>query len=103
MRYHLIQEPLREVGILSSRKRKATFSLPEEILAEVQLAVAGGAATSQNALVEKALIRELAEFRRCARRLQWEAAARDPQFLKDLQETESAFAPADAETARRIG
>ena len=88
---------------MPSRTKKATFSLHEDVLAHVDQAVANGAAPSKNAFVEQALIRELKELRRLARRAQCQQAAQDPLFLKDANEAETAFASADAETARRMG
>ncbi len=88
---------------MPSRAQKATFALDREILEAMAEAVTRGAAPSKNALVERALRRELREIRRQLRTQQWEAAARDPLFLRDLEEVEVAFASADAETARSIG
>ncbi len=84
---------------MPARSKKATFTLHEEVLAAVSDAVTKGAAPSKNAFVERALLRELKELRRRTRQAQWEKAARDPLFLKDLEDVESA----DAESARRIG
>ncbi|MDO8674112.1 MAG: hypothetical protein Q7O66_22090 [Dehalococcoidia bacterium] len=88
---------------MTSRAKKATFSLHEDILEAMDEAVSRGAAPSKNAFVERALSKELVELRRQARKLRWEEGARDPQLLKDLEETETAFSSADAETAGRIG
>ncbi len=94
---------LEEVPTVPSRVRRVTFRLHQDVLAELDEAVARGAAPSKNALVERAIVRELRELRQQARRAQWEEAARDPLFLKDIQEIETDFRWADAETARRIG
>lgn len=83
--------------------KKATFSLSVDVLTALDELVARGAAPSKNALVERALARELRELRRQERRLEWEAASQDPLFLKDLDDVESAFESADAEPARGIG
>jgi len=85
-------------GVGRSRSRKATFYLPEDVLGELDDAVARGAAPSKNALVQAALSRELAEIRRRERRARWEAAMRDPLFLRDLDDVEAAFDRADAES-----
>jgi hypothetical protein len=61
-----------------------------------------GIAPSKNALVEHALLKELSELRRQARRALWQAAAKDPLFMKDIEEVEADFRYADAETAGRI-
>lgn len=76
--------------------------MPARLLTELGEAVAKGVAPSKNALVERALARELREARRLERRARWAEAARDPQFRRDLEETEATFADADAETARHI-
>src|SRR5439155_8301791 len=86
---------------VATTSRKATFNLPTTLLAELGEAVAKGVAPSKNALVERALARELREARRLERRARWAEASRDPQFMRDLEETEGAFRDADAETARR--
>jgi Arc/MetJ-type ribon-helix-helix transcriptional regulator len=83
--------------------KKATFSLHVDVLNAIDRAVAKGAAPSKNALVEQALRREIADLQRQERQARWEAAMRDPLFLRDLDEVEQAFRTADAETARRIG
>ena len=85
-----------------ARTKKATFSLQPELLAALDEAVSQGAATSKNALVERALRNELRELRRQWREAQWQIAARDPLFLKDIEDVELAFRSADAETARMI-
>ncbi len=84
------------------KSRKATFSLHEDLLAALNEAVARGAAPSKNALVEQALRRELKEIRRRILAAAWEEAARDPLFMRDVQEIQEAFKSADAETARTI-
>ena len=85
-----------------SKSRKATFNLPPSILAELDRAVAAGAAPSKNAFVERALTNALEEVHRAARRRAWEEASHDPLFLRDVEETHAAFQAADAESARSI-
>jgi hypothetical protein len=84
------------------RTRKATFNLHVDILAALDKALADGAVPSKNALVEQALIKELNEIRRQTRKALWQDAMKDPLFLKDIQEVESDFKHADAETARKL-
>lgn len=79
--------------------KKATFNLPVSVLAELDDAVEANAAASKNALVQRALVRELRELRRQNRKARWGEGARDSLLLKDIQETEAAFRTADAETA----
>ena len=83
--------------------KKATFSIREEVLADLDCAVASGAAPSKNALVERALVKEIREWRRQQRRARWEQGARDPLLLRDVAEAEEEFRAADAETERRVG
>ena len=64
--------------------------------------MAKGAAPSKNALVERALIKELKELQRQNRKSRWEEGSKDPLLLKDLEETASSFQTADAETAGKI-
>ena len=85
------------------RLRKATFNLSNEILVALDQAVRDGAAVSKNAFVERALEREIDELRRADRQAKWDQASRDPLFLKDVENAESSFRSADAETARTIG
>ena len=86
-----------------SRSQKATFNLSPGVLADLERAVAAGAAPSKNAFVERALASALEELRREQRRQAWDEARRDPQFLRDLEEVEADFGTVDAETARSIG
>ena len=87
---------------MSGKTKKATFNLPPDVLTAMDEAMAEGAAPSKNALVERALVRELDELRRRARKLRWEEGAKDPALLKDISEVEVAFQSADAETAGRM-
>ena len=64
--------------------------------------MAEGVAPSKNVLVERALLKELKEVRRRARRARWEEGAKDPVLLRDISEVEVAFQSADAEAAGRI-
>ena len=87
---------------MSEITKKATFNLSPGVLAELDKAMAEGAAPSKNALVERALVKEMKELQRLARKARWEQGAMDPALIKDLGENEDAFKFADAETARRI-
>ena len=87
---------------MSGKTKKATFSLHPEVLVALDEAMAQGVAPSKNVLVERAVLKELKELRRQARRAQWEKGAQDPLLLKDMTEVEVAFQSADAETAGRL-
>ena len=82
--------------------REATFSLSEETLRALDEAVALAGAPSKNAFVEQAVVRAIRAFRQEERRRRWEEAMRDRLFVQDVEDIESAFATADAETARQI-
>ncbi len=83
-------------------KVKATFSIRRELLEAAAAAVARGDAPSRSALVERALQRELRELDRRAVAAQWVQAAKDPLFLRDIQETRETFSSADAEAAEFV-
>ena len=87
---------------MSGKTKKATFNFHSDVLAALDEAMAEGAAPSKNALMERALIRELKELRRRARQTRWEEGAKDPILLKDIGEVDVAFKSADVETAGRI-
>ena len=82
--------------------RRATFTLPVTVLEALDEAVAQGAATSKSALVERALLEELARMNRQMLAREWEAASRDPLFIKDIDDVDDEFRAADAETARGL-
>jgi len=85
-----------------TKTKKATFNLHPDVLIALNQAMSRGAAPSKNALVERALIKELKELQRQNRKSRWEEGSKDPLLLKDLEETETAFHTADAETARKV-
>ncbi|MFC1910000.1 hypothetical protein ACFLXC_01745 [Chloroflexota bacterium] len=87
---------------MNVKTKKATFNLPPGVLADLDKAMAEGVAPSKNALVERALVKELKELRRRARKVRWEEGARDPALLKDISEVEITFRSADAETVGRM-
>ncbi len=80
------------------KTKKATFNLHTDVLAALDKVMAQGIAPSKNALVEQALLKELKELRRQARKAQWQEAAKDLLFIKDIEEVEADFRHADAET-----
>ncbi len=87
---------------MSEKTKKATFNLHPGVLADLDEAMAEGVAPSKNALVERALVRELKELRRQARQARWEEGAKDPMLLKDISEVDIAFQSADVETVGRL-
>lgn len=83
---------------MRGKTKKATFNLHTDVLATLDEIMAQGIAPSKNALVEQALLKELKELRRQARKALWQEAAKDPLFIKDIEEVEADFRYADAET-----
>lgn len=81
------------------KTKKATFNLPVDVLTALDEVMARGVASSKNALVERALVKELQELKRQERKALWQEAARDPLFLKDIADVEADFRYADAEAA----
>ena len=84
------------------KTKKATFSLPVDVLAALDEVMAQGNVPSKNTLVEQALIKEIKDLKRQARLAAWQEAIKDPLFLKDLEDIEADFGYADAETARGL-
>ena len=84
---------------MTNKTKKATFNLRSSVLANLEKAVTQGAATSINALVERALVKELGELQRQKRAVEWQAAAKDKLFLNDISEIEQEFEGLDEETA----
>jgi hypothetical protein len=83
---------------MRGKTKKATFNLHTDVLTALDEIMARGMAPSKNALVEQALLKELNELRRQARKVLWQEAAKDPLFLKDVAEVEMDFRYADTET-----
>jgi len=84
------------------RSQKRTFSLSGGLISALDQMVAEGFAPSKNALVERALINELRQFRRQQRATAWKAAAKDPKFMREVAILEEEFRSADQETLRRV-
>jgi len=76
---------------------KRTYNLDDSLVAAVKEAVELGDAPSQDALVEKALRRELRRMRDRRHSAMWEASLSDAEFRAELKEVEQAYAQADLE------
>jgi len=87
---------------MSNKTKKATFNLHPSVLNDLEKAMAEGAATSKNALVERALIKELEELNRQKREADWRKAAQDSLFMSDIEEIEVEFTGLEAETAESL-
>lgn len=80
----------------SSRKdplKKTGYQIRLSVAKAVREAVDEGAADSQNAFVERALVRELRELRRRQVYEAYAKAAADPAFLRDMAATTEAYDP----------
>jgi hypothetical protein len=77
---------------------KRAYNLDEAIIRAVAQALKHGAATSEDAFVEKALKRELRRLRDLHDEAAWAVAANDPEFQREMRELEREFAAADLET-----
>ncbi|MGH7573143.1 MAG: hypothetical protein ACREMK_15075 [Gemmatimonadota bacterium] len=81
----------------SSRRdppKKTGYQIRLSVAKAVREAVDQGAAESQNAFVERALVRELRELRRRQVYEAYAEAARDPAFKEDMGSTTEAYEPA---------
>jgi len=77
------------------RKTKVTYSLPVDLVDEVRSVVRDAGAVSYSMFVERALRQAVRGERERLLELEFAEAARDPQFMADLEETEQAFRYAD--------
>ncbi len=83
-------------------KHKATYTLPAELIFQIKEMVDAGIMPSQTAFVEQALRRELKIARAALLRKEFEQAAHDPLFLRDIESSMNDFESADAQTAEMI-
>jgi len=84
----------------SKPKRKVTYSLPEQLIADIASVVRDGAAPSYSAFVEEALTEKVRKAREEALAAAFGEAATDPAFLADVDETMDAFRQVDNEPVR---
>ena len=84
-------------AVPADRPRKTGWQVRSSVAEAVKQAVEAGAAESQNAFVEKAVIRELRELRRQRVYDSYAEAASDPAFREDMANVTRAFEPAVAE------
>jgi phage gp16-like protein len=73
------------------RPKKVGWQVRRSIAEAVKEAVKHGAAESQNAFVEDALLRRLKDLRREKVYSAYGAAARDPAFMEDMRSVTEAF------------
>ena len=72
-------------------RQKTGYQLRRSIVLAVRDAVQDGAAESQNTFVERALIRELQELRKEKLEAAYEEAARDPAFMREMRDLDTAW------------
>ena len=96
--------PNRRVAVLPNRRRSANdpprkpgWQVRSSVADAVRQAVDDGAAESQNAFVERALVRELRELRRRRVYDAYAAAAEDPSFTAEMEEVMREFEPTTAD------
>ena len=82
---------------------EVTFSLPADLMREMQEAVAKGLFPSQQVLVHETLTSALQRSRDENLEREFQEATQDPLFRQDLEETEQAFQSADSETVWLVG
>jgi Arc/MetJ-type ribon-helix-helix transcriptional regulator len=85
-----------------SRPVRTTVSLPEDLLAGIDAAVAAGEFGSRNELLADAVARELRRLREEAIDRDFEEMANDPDLMAEELQIMKEFAGADAETARMM-
>jgi metal-responsive CopG/Arc/MetJ family transcriptional regulator len=85
---------------MPTRTVRTTLVLPADLLAAVDQAIQTGHARSRNALVARALQRELAARQRAAIDAAFAAMATEPAYQAEAQTITDAFAHADWEALR---
>jgi len=83
-------------------KHKVTYTLPAQLMAQIKQMVDAGIAPSQTAFVEQALKRELKIAKAALLRKEFEGAAHDRLFLRDIESTMKDFESADVQTVEMM-
>lgn len=86
----------------TTKLKKVTFALPETLLQRLRTLADQKRIPSVNSVVREAVEEYVTNLEREDFRQAMAEAARDPEFIRDLRETEEAFRHADAETAKVI-
>ena len=81
----------RRGGSSTDPPRKVGWQVRQSVAKAVREAVESGAAESQNAFVEDALVRRLKELRRERLYAAYAEAARDETFMEEMRSTSEAF------------
>jgi len=86
-----LKQTVRRRGVPEDPLRKPGWQVHTSVADAVREAVEGGAAPSQNAFVEQALLRYLEDRRREQLFASYDEAARDPEFMADMRDTTRGF------------
>lgn len=89
------KSPRRRRRIAADPPRKVGWQVRQSVAEGVREAVEAGAAESQNAFVEEALVRRLKELRREKIYAAYEEAAEDEAYMEEMRDVTEAFSVAD--------
>ncbi len=87
---------------MTSSRLKMTVALPPYLIRQMKEWVKKEEWPSQSRFVERAVMDFLNHLRHEKLRQEFKRAARDPLFLKDIEETQKAFRNADRQAERGI-
>lgn len=87
---------------MSARVKNVTFSLPTEIVEKFKEYAKNNYIPSLNAGVKEALEEYVKRVEKEKLRQEMLEASKDPQFMKDLEDSMKDFEASDTETARRM-
>jgi Arc/MetJ-type ribon-helix-helix transcriptional regulator len=87
---------------MSDPSVKVTYSLPQDLVDDVRMVVREGAAPSYSAFVEDALRKAVRREREKLIAEEFQQAAKDPQFIADIDKADKDFDHADAESTKLI-
>ena len=82
--------------------KKITFALPQPLLERLKTLAGENKIPSVNAAVREALEEYVARLEKKEFRQALQAAAKDPEFLRDIKSATESFRHADSETAGMI-
>ena len=85
-----------------AKSKTVEVRVPSSLVKELQGLADAGESVSANGLVQQAIEMQINRLRRARLRGEFREAAKDPEFMRDMLETEAAFAGSDSETARLI-
>jgi predicted DNA-binding protein len=86
----------------SGKLKKVTFAFPDSLLQRLRALADQKRIASVNSVVREAVEEYVTNLERENFRQAMAEAAKDPEFIRDLRETDEAFRHADSETAKAI-